>query len=312
METDGGASVRTLVIVNTRSGGGDAGRYDYVRALGESSSEVALRFCDGVRLENLLADAHDYDRVVAAGGDGTASAVCYALRDTGKPVLVYPAGTANLLAMNLGMPFEPRALAETTISGTPVAFDLGEITRPETTGSPPTTTGFAIMAGAGYDARIMEAAQPMKSTVGAAAYLLAAMGNLAPTNARFEIELDDRTMITDGIAVLVVNFARLQFDIEVARGADPRDGRFDIAVIRSRNLAEMVPTVVMGVFDRAGARDAIPGVDVYSASRVSVRSEPALRMQYDGEAVEACTPFSARVLPGAATLLVPRGSPYAR
>lgn len=305
--------MRTLVVVNTLSGGGDASLYDYLRSLAPSSEDVALRYFDGTRtFDELLADASTFDRVVAVGGDGTVSAVCYALRDTGIPVLPYPAGTANLLALNLGVHLEPRVLAETTITGAQVRFDLGEVERPATADQPATRTGFAVMAGAGYDASIMEAAKSTKSTLGAAAYLLGALTNPTPTLSRFQIELDGKPVETDGIAVLVVNFGRLQFDIELARGADPRDGLLDIAVVRSKNIAELVPTVAAGVFDRAGDRDAIPGIDMYSASVVTVRAEPALRMQYDGEVVDAHTPFTARVLPGASTFLLPPDSPYAR
>lgn len=305
--------MRTLVIVNTGAGGGDAGLYRYVRALGTSGTEVTLRFFDGsVAIENLVGDAPAFDRVVAAGGDGTASAVCYALRGSGVPILVYPAGTANLLALNLGMSIEPRALAETTMHGQPVQFDLGEIERSASPGGPVTKTGFAIMAGAGYDAAVIEAAQPFKSTLGAAAYLLAAVGNLAATPARFDIELDGTRVSTEGMAVLIVNFGRLQFDLPVARGANPRDGLLDVAVLRSRNVAGLLPAVLSGLFDREGARDATPGVDVYSASHITLRADPPLRVQYDGEVADALTPFSARVLPGATTLLLPPDSPYAR
>lgn len=305
--------MRTLVIVNTRSGGGDASLYDYLRYLAPASEGVALRYFDGTGLlGELLADARRFDRVIAVGGDGTVSAVCYELRDTGIPVLPYPAGTANLLALNLGVHLEPRVLAETTVSGTPVRFDLGELELPATAEGAVTRAGFAVVAGAGYDASIMEAAQPMKSTVGAAAYLLGALANPTPTMSHFEIDLDGEHIETDGIAVLVVNFGRLQFDIEIARGANPRDGLLDIAVLRSKNIAELVPTLAASVFDRTGDRDAIPGIDVYSAAVVSVRAEPALRMQYDGEVVDAYTPFTARVLPGAATFLLPPDSPFAR
>jgi diacylglycerol kinase family enzyme len=301
--------VRILVIVNTQSGGGDAGLYDYIRVLGSSGAEITMRFCDGTRaLADLATGAEHFDRVVAAGGDGTASAVCYATRNSKVPVLVYPAGTANLLAMNLGMPVEPRQLADVTLRGRPVDFDLGEIERPSKMEGVSTKTGFTIMAGAGYDASIIDSARPLKANMGAAAYLLAAITNLAPTNAHFTIELDGQELVTDGIAVLIVNFGRLQFDMPVAVGADPQDGMFEVAVIRSRNVAELVPAVVAGL---SGA-DKLPGVDVYPAARVSVTSEPKLPMQYDGEVAEATTPFSARLLPHAARLLLPDDSPYAR
>lgn len=300
--------MRILVIVNTRSGGGDAGLYDFVRVLGASGADITMRFCDGDRvLADLVADARRFDRVVAAGGDGTASAVCYATRNSYVPVLVYPAGTANLLAQNLGMPVEPRHLADTTLKGRVTHFDLGELELSTGVGSATSKYGFAIMAGAGYDAAIVEGAKPFKANIGAAAYLVAAVSNLVPTPARFHLVLDGEELDTDGIGVLVVNFGRLQFDVPVALGADPRDGLFQIAVVRPRNVAELFPAVVAGL---SGA-DHLPGIDVYAAARVSVTAEPRLPIQYDGEMLDAITPFKARVLPHAASLLLPEDSIYA-
>jgi diacylglycerol kinase family enzyme len=299
--------VRILVIVNSRSGGGDAGLYDFVRVLGASGAEITLRFSDGERaLGELLADAKSFDRVVAAGGDGTASAVCYAVRGTRVPVLVYPAGTANLLAENLGMPVEPRHLAETTLNGQVVEFDLGEMEYEDAAGTT-VRAGFAIMAGAGYDASIMETAQPFKANMGAAAYLFAAVANLAPTNAKFVLDLDGEHVETDGIAVLVVNFGRLQFDVPLAHGADPRDGYFQVAVVRSRNVPALFPALLAGL---SGAQK-LPGVDMYAAQAVTVSADPQLPIQYDGETVDATSPFRIHVLPGAASLLLPPDSGYA-
>lgn len=299
--------MRVLIVVNTRAGDGDSGLYYFVRALGSSGAEITLRFLDGTQsIPSLLADAASFDRVVAAGGDGTVSAVCYALRDSRVPILVYPAGTANLLALNLNMPTEPRALADVTLLGQHVDFDLGQIERTAPTGET-IHTGFAIMAGAGYDAAIMEAAQQFKSTIGAAAYLMAAVSNLAPTASEFELDLDGRRLTTDGIAVLIVNFGRIQFDLPVATGADPRDGMFQVAVLRTRSIAGLLPAIIAGF---SGAEH-MPGIDVYKASKVSVSAYPQLRMQYDGEVIDALTPFAASILPHAARLILPADSPYA-
>ncbi len=168
-------------------------------------------------------------------------------------------------------------------------------------------TGFAIMAGAGYDASIIEAAEQFKAALGAFAYLMAAVVNLAPTASQFELDLDGETVTTDGIAVLVVNFGRLQFDLPVASGADPHDGLFQVAVLRTRNIAGLLPAIIAAL---SGAQK-VPGIDVYQASRVAIAAEPRLRIQYDGEAVEDFTPFEATVLPDAANLLLPSDSPYA-
>jgi diacylglycerol kinase family enzyme len=300
--------VRVLVIVNTRSGGGDAGLYDYVRVLGGSGAEITMRFCDGEQaLDELTVDAARFDRVVAAGGDGTASAVCYALRNTKVPILVYPAGTANLLAQNLNMPVEPRHLADTTVRGQVVEFDVGELERAAENGSVK-RLGFMLIAGAGYDANIIEAAGPLKDSMGEAAYLVAAISNLAPTAASFRLTLDGEEHLTDGIAVLIVNFGKLQFDVPLAAGADPRDGSFEVAVIRTRNVAGLVPAV----FASLSGAERLPGIDLYSAREVVISSDPELPVQYDGEVADMMTPLSARILPCATSLLLPHDSPFSR
>ena len=153
----------------------------------------------------------------------------------------------------------------------------------------------------------MEAAQQFKSTLGAFAYLMAAVVNLAPTASQFELDLDGERVSTDGIAVLLVNFGRIQFDVPVAQGADPRDGLFQVAVLRTRNVAGLLPAIIAGL---SGAQK-MPGIDVYQASRVTIDAEPRLRMQYDGEVIDDFTPFEARVLPRAAKFLLPSDSPYA-
>lgn len=303
--------MRALVIVNMHAGGGDAGIYDYARALGIQGGEVTLRFASvGTRIEPLLHDAGEYDVVVAAGGDGTVSAVCYATRGRGVPVLAYPAGTANLLAMNLGLPLDPVQLARVTTSGVPVAFDVGELVQTGAEDRP--ATGFMVMAGAGYDAAIMESAQPLKSVFGPAAYLLAAIGNIAPTVSTFDIVVDGVETTTEGIAVLLVNFGKIQFDLAVAPGWDPKDGQLDVAVVRTRNAAGLLPVVFAAMLDKMGEYpDTTPGIEIHRGSTVSVSARPALRMQYDGEALEALTPFTARCLHRQATLLVPADSPFA-
>lgn len=305
--------MRVLVAVNDKAGSGEAGLYDFVRYLGLEGIEVVLRYAsEDRRVEGLVADAAEFDRVVAAGGDGTVSAVSYAVRDTGVPVLIYPAGTANLLAQNLGMPLDPPALSEVLLSGVPVGFDLGEleIRRPDGTVS---CAGFAISAGAGYDATIMEAADPLKATFGAAAYVVAAVSNPVPTPARFELVLDGEHVSTDGAAVILVNFARLQFDLPVAPNSDPRDGRLEVAVMRTKHVAGLLPVLAAAVLDRVGDHpDRSPNLDVYSAASVEVSADPQLRLQADGDTLDVLTPFKARVLQRAATLMVPTSSRYSQ
>lgn len=301
-----------LMIANLRSGIGDPGLYDFVRELGSHHVDVTLRFLhEDTDLTHLLRDVDSYARVVAAGGDGTVSAVAYALRDTGIPLLAYPAGTANLLARNLRLPLDPAELAIALIAGRTVSIDLGELVLPGSGARRELTTGFAIAAGAGFDATIMESANNLKSTLGEGAYILAALQNLNPRVSRFVLELDDRVVETDGIAVLVMNLARIQFDIAVTHGADAQDGLLEVVVVTASTPAGLLPAIWAALVDRLQPHPQRPGLEVHTASHIRITADPPLPIEYDGETLPtSTTPMTARVLPRAGTFIVSDEHPF--
>ncbi len=303
--------VRVLVIINPSAGGGAASVFDFVRKVAAAGHEVVLRYLtDDRSIAESLADARSFDRVVVAGGDGTASGACYELRETDVPLLVFPAGTANLLASNLSLPLEAAELARLLMTGPSATFDVGELEASTEDGGT-LRSGFVLMAGAGYDAQIMRGAAPLKATLGAAAYLAAALANATPEVSELTIELDDRTVTARGFAVLITNFARIQFDLPLTPGTDPADGVLEVAVATGRNAAGLIPAVAAAVLDRIGSfPDRGPGVSVYSAKRVSVTAQPPLPVQWDGEVAEAQTPLTTTLIPRAVRLIVPFESPY--
>jgi hypothetical protein len=186
-----------------------------------------------------------FDRIVAAGGDGTVSGVCYAVAGSGVPVLPYPAGTANLFALNMRIPADPHELARLTVQGNARDVDLGEITY-----GAGDRRGFVVAAGAGFDANIMESADRLKPTLGTAAYLVGALQNLTPKVARFKLTIDGTSIESEGIAALVMNVARIQFDLALTHTSDPSDGLFEVVIVRTRNVPGLIPTVWGAFLDR--------------------------------------------------------------
>lgn len=291
------------MLANLRAGIGDPGMYEYVRALGERGAEVTLRFIqEGVDLGHLLRDSASYDRVVASGGDGTISSVAYALRDSGIPLVAYPAGTANLFAHNVGIPRDPYELATLTLEGTPVAMDIGEL---DHNGG----VGFLMIAGAGFDASIIERARDFKPLLGEGAYFMAAAQTLQPTVATFIIRLDGRQVMTEGIAVMLVNLAKIQFDLELTHGSSASDGVLEVVVLKPRTVVGLWPAAWAAILDRIGDHAERPGLEIYSAKEIEVIAEPPLPMQSDGDLIGSRTPMRARVLPGALTMVLPDESP---
>lgn len=293
-----------LMVANMRSGLGDPTLYDYVKDLGEAGTEVTLRFLnEGGDLAHLLRDAADYDRVVAAGGDGTLSSVAYALRGSGLPIVPYPAGTANLLARNLHVPFDPHELAKLTLGGRTIDIDVGELSTGE--GAEASRRGFVIMAGAGFDAAVMAKATELKPLIGEGAYIIGAIQNLQPTVATFDLELDGEHIRTKGIAVILVNLARIQFDLAVTHGSDAQDGLLEVVVVKTRTVAGLIPAIWAALLDRIGHHPARPSLEVRTARDIRITSTPPLPLQADGDTLQRDTPVSARVLQRAARFVIP-------
>ena len=293
--------VKVLVINNLLSGYGEGAVYDYIRSMAQDGDVIELRVTDGTTpLRQLLSDAAEFDFVVASGGDGTVAGVAYELAGSGIPIQIIPAGTANLLAMNLLLPNEPHALAKLADAQLAMDFDLGEIETQD--GS---RFGFSIMAGAGYDAIIMKDAAAAKRMLGEWAYFKAALTNPTPQFAHFTLEMDDKTVETEGVGVLLINFSRIQFDIAVVHDNLPRDGMFDVVVMRTRDAWGLSPAFIACVLDRDGSfPDRGDGIEVYRTSTIRIQSDPPLSIQYDGEVSTYTTPFTARVIPGAARFMV--------
>lgn len=105
--------------------------------------------------------------VVAAGGDGTVAEVAAGLLGTPAQLGIIPLGTANVLARELALSRQPRAVA--------AALAFGR-SRPLWPGIAETATGtrlFVQMLGAGLDAQVVHRLSlPLKRALGRGAYVL--------------------------------------------------------------------------------------------------------------------------------------------
>ncbi|MEC4183195.1 diacylglycerol kinase family protein [Adlercreutzia sp. R21] len=293
--------MKLLIVNNLSSGFRDGAIYDFVRAFADDGDEICMRCTNGCTdLAGFLQDAEEFDAVVAAGGDGTVATTAYLLAETGIPLLPFPAGTANLLALNLASPAEPHALAKIMRRNLLMDFDIGEIEL-----SDGQHFGFTMIAGAGYDATIMQGAEASKRLLGPMAYFTSAFANPAPQFSQITLTIDGETVRTQGVGVLVVNFSKLQFDISVVHENKPRDGMFDVVVMNTHDAVGLIPALLSCMLDRTGEFPTRPGsLEVHRGCEVTVQADPPLAVQYDGEVTGTTTPFTARLLPEAARFVV--------
>ncbi|WP_079536080.1 diacylglycerol/lipid kinase family protein [Phoenicibacter congonensis] len=293
--------MKLLVINNQDSGLSNKSVFSYMRQVSQFADEITVRSCcRSWDPSAFLYDADEFDAVICAGGDGTFAALSHMMAYTGIPILPYPAGTANLMALNLFLPTDDPALAKITYQMKTLDFDLGELTL-----SNGTKKGFAIMAGAGYDATIMQEAIPGKKILGPLSYATAALTNFAPQHADIMLNVDGKEITTSGVGVLLINFSRIQFDLSVVHDNNPVDGMFDVVVFNTSDAIGLIPALWAAILDKSGDFPSRSGAfQVFSGKHVEVVTDPPLQIQFDGEPSKLTTPFSADILPKAARIIV--------
>lgn len=296
--------MRLLIVNNLASGLGEGGIYDFIRVFARDGDDIELRCTSGERrIEDMLERAEEFDAVVASGGDGTLSAVAYGLRDTGLPILPFPAGTANLTAENLGLPTEVHALANLLRNGTALDFDLGEL---EIDGR---RIGFTMIAGMGFDAAIMRDAASMKSWLGSWSYYQAAINNAFHPAQHFVLTLDGQTVEFKGLGLLGMNFATLQGGIAIAHENRPRDGFLDIALLNTGSPFGLLPALGAAMLDSDGAfPDRPDALQFYRGRELTVTADKPMDVQYDGDVIGSAETITLRILPGATRYYVPEDS----
>ena len=145
-----------------------------------------------------LADGADL--IFVWGGDGTVQRCIDAVAGKSATIAILPAGTANLLATNLGVPIELTAAVRVGLHGHRRPIDTGTVNGEH----------FAVMAGAGFDAlMIKDADRGMKDRIGRAAYVWTGTKNLTAKRAKATIEVDGKRFFKGLVScVLVGNVGR--------------------------------------------------------------------------------------------------------
>ncbi len=87
------------------------------------------RLTDGESFEHAVeqALADGYTTLVAAGGDGTVTAIAHALTDRAASLGILPLGTFNFVSRGLGLPEDPAAAARAILAGHPHRISVGAV-----------------------------------------------------------------------------------------------------------------------------------------------------------------------------------------
>jgi len=246
------------------------------------------------RVEDLVEQG--VDLLFVWGGDGTVQRAIDTV--AGKPVTlaILPAGTANLLATNLGLPEDLEACVRIGLDGNRRGLDVGKVNGEH----------FAVMAGAGLDAMMIRAADAgLKDRVGRIAYVWTGARSVQMDPVAMSIEVDGKPWFEgDASCVLLGNVGDVLGGLSVFPDAVPDDGYLDIGVVTADGAWEWARTLGRAV---VGDVSASPFVQTTTGRSFEVRLASAMPYQLDGGDRKSTKKLKVKVKPSAITVCVPEG-----
>ena len=241
-----------------------------------------------------LAAAEGADLIFVWGGDGMVQRCLDAVAGTATAVAILPAGTANLLATNLHVPDDLGEAVRVGLHGNRRELDTGSVNGEH----------FAVMAGAGFDARMIAGAdRTMKDRLGRAAYLYTGARSLFAHRVMASVEADGRPFFEGRVSlVLAANVGTILGGVEAFTAAEPDDGLLELAVVTARNPVDWART-----FGRVALRRAerSPFVEMTRGRSFRIRFDRKLRYEVDGGIRPPARDLRIDVCPRSVTVCVP-------
>jgi diacylglycerol kinase (ATP) len=228
------------------------------------------------------------------GGDGMVQRCVDALAGSTVDIAIIPAGTANLLATNLGIPRDVAEAVRIGLRGRRRLLDLGSVNGEH----------FAVMAGIGFDgAMIRDAGRGLKDRLGRLAYVWTGLRHIGDATRKATIRLDgDKWFKGDAGCVLLGNVGTVTGGVQVFDEARPDDGWLDVGVATAGNMVEWARTFGRIVANRA---EQSPFVQIDRARKVDVRLDKPAAYELDGGDRPPASRLKIRLVPEAITVCVP-------
>lgn len=236
------------------------------------------------------------ERVFAAGGDGTVSAVVDALARTNIPLGIIPAGTTNVLAQELGIPLNVEKACQLLAGKTSIrsidTLQLGQ-------------QHFVLSVGTGLNAKAIEGtSREGKRRFGPLAYVWSVLKTVTGVQPHsFTIIADGRKLRVKAADVLLANVSTLMRPFRWGPHIAPDDGRIDICVMKVKNVVDILG-VARDIIVPEGPSHERNLIYWHAHHSVLVFAEEPLLVQGDGELLGEM-PLEVILLPGAVQILVP-------
>ena len=296
------ATRKAILISNPKTGRYSSRRrsiQDVVASLESLGLKVDLQLTNGPgHATEIAASAarDDSTDVIVAGGDGTINEAIQGLAGTDARLGIIPRGTANVLALELGLPLDEEQAVAVVAAGKSRKIYLG-LMIDETTDQ---SRHFVLMAGIGLDASVVQGVQPsLKKRIGKGAFWLSGLSHLANWNPQpFTLEINgDKYNAT---FAAIGKAPRYGGDLAITPGARLDQREFEVCIIDTTSRRRYLQLLSHAM--RNGMPRDKP--EVRFVNTVSVKAYGNAQVQIDGELIGAL-PMRFEIAPHSLEVIVP-------
>lgn len=229
------------------------------------------------------------------GGDGTVQRCIHAVVDCDVELAILPAGTANLLATNLGIPINLRGAVDVALNGVTRELDVGVVNG----------TCFSVMAGIGFDAVMMERADgKLKERFGRLAYLWTGLQATKMKARKAKVVVDGKKWFSGKTTcILIGQMPSVARGISLFPQSRPDDGMIEVGIVTARSFSQWVRLAASIALGRAHYS---PLTQMTQGRVVQVTLDRSAPYEIDGGARQKRKQFEFSVRPRAIKVRAPR------
>lgn len=284
--------IKLLFIINPGSGSGEINfRQIITTYFNDDRSRFELHElspdCTIEKLKDTIA-ASNADRVIAVGGDGTLKMVAECLLETETPMGIIPAGSANGMAKELGIPLDIQQALDVAVNGSPKKIHAvvvnGELC--------------IHLADIGFNAYIVKKFDdlPQRGMLGYAKAAWKALWNHHKMEVEFKIK--GEVIRSEAAMVVIANATMYGTGVKINPVGQLDDDLFEVILVKKYSVMEILKIRFTNLpFNPKN-------IETFQTSGLKIKTRHKAHFQVDGEYIGRVTSVNARIITPAINMIV--------
>lgn len=230
------------------------------------------------------------DRVVVVGGDGTVKLVVEAIAETGIPICIFPGGSANGMAKEIGMPQEVAGCMKILFQGKPQTIDTICINEKHLC---------VHLSDIGINAQLVKYFEEndMRGKWGYAKEIFRVLWRKRLMDV--EIVSRQRKIIRQAFMVVLANASSYGTGARINPLSNVRDGIFEVVILRKLSLTELFKMLFYN--RKFNAKK----TEIFQAEAVAIKVKRRVYFQIDGEYLGKTKKITAVIKHNAVNIIFP-------